>query len=262
MNKIILSAVVASVAVLAAGAWWYFSSVQVSPLQYSTIRIGVDAPYPPYEFFDEKGELTGFEVDLGNALCKRLEVNCEWIVTPWDTIIDDLNAGKFDMIMSSMSIEADRKKLVDFSNAYYSTPSVFFARKGDFFKGVSTSDVKDKKIAVQSGTLQHKHLQDKYGANIQILTFDGWDGVSASFRSGEADLVLTDYPQWEGEFMLEGVYEVVGDPIQVGDGVGLAFRKSDSNLRKAMNKALDYTKTYGEFQRFRRKYFFYDIMVN
>ncbi|MDN3647361.1 transporter substrate-binding domain-containing protein [Reinekea marina] len=261
MKKSIVITSVAVIAILGAAAGWWYSSNQIAPLEYTTVKIGVDAPYPPYEFFDSNGELTGFEVELGNSMCSYLNIKCEWVVTPWDSIIDDLNAGKFDMIMSSMSIESERKKLVDFSDPYYSTPSVYFARKGDFFEGTSVSDLKGKKVAVQSGTLQYKHLVEEYGDNITILTFDGWDGVSASFRSGEADVVLTDYPQWEGEFMLEGVYEVIGEPLQIGDGVGIAFRKSDENLRKAMNKALDNAKTYGDFQRFRRKYFFYDIMV-
>ena len=260
MNKLIITTILTAVVILAGGAWWYTISNKVEPIQYTTIRIGVDAPYPPYEYYNEKGELTGFEIELGNAVCEHVGVSCEWIVTPWDTIIDDLNAGKFDMIMSSMSIDADRKKLVSFSDPYYSTPSVFFTRKGEFIKGISNSDLNNQKIAVQSGTLQHKYLQEKYD-DIQIMTFDGWDAISASFRAGESDVVFTDYPQWEGEFMLEGVYEVIGKPIQF-NGIGLAFRKADVNLRKAMNKGLDYTKTYGEFQRLRRKYFFYDIMVN
>lgn len=245
-----------------AGGWFFFQPSTPDLSNYQSITFGVDAPYPPYEFFDESGKLTGFEIDLGNKACQLLDIQCEWQVTPWDSIMDDLNAGQFDVIMSSMSINSERKNIVDFGDPYYSTPSVFFSRKGENIEGHSNRQMSGQSIAVQRGTLQHDYVMEKYDDSVTILALDGWDDVSASFRAGEADVVFTDYPQWEEEFFLERVYEIIGEAVNLGDGVALAFRQDEDDLRKAFNIALDELKNNGEYQRIRRKYFFYDIMVD
>ncbi|EAR11241.1 transporter substrate-binding domain-containing protein [Reinekea blandensis] len=256
-----IALVIALVGTATAGSWYFFKPSMPDLSNYQNITFGVDAPYPPYEFFDESGKLTGFEVELGNKACEYLGIQCQWQVTPWDTIMDDLNAREFDVIMSSMSINNERKKIVDFGEPYYSTPSVFFARKGEAIPGNSNRQLRGKTVAVQRGTLQHDYMLDNYDSNVTIMALDGWEDVSAAFRAAEADLVFTDYPQWEEEFFLERVYEIVGDAISLGDGVGLAFRKDDDDLRKALDIALNELKNNGEYQRIRRKYFFYDIMV-
>jgi arginine/ornithine transport system substrate-binding protein len=247
---------------LTAATGWYFTRTpNFDPSQFGTLTFGVDAPYPPYEYFDDAGQLTGFEIDLGNQLCANLKLDCVWQVTPWDSIIADLNGGKFDVIMSSMSIEEERKKEVSFGEPYYSTPSVFFARLSDNIAGLSNRNLAGKAVAVQSGTLQEIYLQENYDSTLQILSLPGWDEVNKAFRSGEADLVFTDYPQWEGEFMLERVYEIIGETIRLGDGVALAFRKDDVQLRKGMNEGLAFMKENGQYEKIRREYFLYDILV-
>lgn len=262
MNTKLIAPLAAIVIVVIVGAGWFFLKPASYDLSgYQTVRFGVDAPYPPYEFFNANGELTGFEVELGNAACDYLNIKCEWVVTGWDDIIPNLNAGQFDVIMSSMSINDERKQFVDFGKPYYSTPSVFFARKGEQIGGNAVRHLRGRVIAVQRGTLQHDYVIKEYGDEVTIMALDGWEDVSAAFRAAEADVVFTDYPQWEEEFFLERVYEILGGPVSLGEGVGLAFRKADDDLRNAFNAALDELKSNGEYQRFRRKYFFYEIIV-
>lgn len=262
MNTRVTALVVVLVIAVVGGGFFLFMPKSYDLTNYQTVRFGVDAPYPPYEFFGPDGELTGFEIDMGNKVCEYLDIQCEWIVTPWDTIIPDLNAGKFDVIMSSMSINDERKKQVAFSKPYYTTPSVFFARKGEQIGGHSNRQLSGKTVAVQRGTLQHDYVLENYDDSVKILALDGWNDISAAFRAAEADVVFTDYPQWEEEFFLERVYEILGDTVTLGDGVGLAFRKDDKDLRVAMNVVMDELKRNGEYQRIRRKYFLYDIMVD
>lgn len=247
---------------VSAGGWFFFKPSVPDLSNYQSITFGVDAPYPPYEFFDESGKLTGFEIELGNKACEFLEIQCQWQVTPWDTIMEDLNAGKFDVIMSSMSVNSERARIVDFGDPYYSTPSVFFARRGENIGGHSNRQLSGKTVAVQRGTLQHDYLIEEYDDSVSILALDGWEDVSRAFRATDADVVFTDYPQWEEEFFLERVYEILGDAVSLGDGVALAFRPNDDDLRRAFDIALDEIKNNGEYQRIRRKYFFYDIMVD
>lgn len=247
--------------VVGLGAWWFIDSRPVDTSQFGLIRIGIDVPYAPFAFYDEDGELTGFEIELGNRLCNHLNVRCEWVVTPWDTIIDDLNSGKFDMILSSMSITEERKERVAFSKPYYSTPSVLFTSKSNSINDSSASNLAGLRIATQSGTVQEDYLREEY-PNSQIVTFSSWEEIYDAFYNNNVDVLLAEYSKWEEDFFLTDEYKILGDAIRFGDGgVGMAFRKDDTQLRKAMNQGMDYLKTFGDFQQIRRKYFFYDIMV-
>ena len=80
------------------------------------LRIGVDVPYEPMEYRTPDGELTGFDIELGNALCAQIKAECEWVVQAWDGIIPGLLARKYDAIMSSMTINDERRQTVLFSD--------------------------------------------------------------------------------------------------------------------------------------------------
>ena len=79
------------------------------------------------EYRTPDGELTGFDIELGNALCAEIGIQCEWVVQGWDGIIPGLMARKYDAIMSSMTINDDRRKQVLFSDPYFTPPSAWFA---------------------------------------------------------------------------------------------------------------------------------------
>ena len=69
-----------------------------------TVRLGTEGAYAPWNFLDDSGQVAGFEIDLGNELCARAELECEWVVNEWDSIIPNLQAGNYDAIMAGMSI--------------------------------------------------------------------------------------------------------------------------------------------------------------
>lgn len=98
---------------------------------YEEIRIAVDVPYEPFEYRKPDGTLTGFEVDLGRAVCDYLEIKCTWVVQAWDGMIPGLMARKYDAIMSSMAITEERAQQVLFSEPYYTTPSAWITAKGN-----------------------------------------------------------------------------------------------------------------------------------
>src|SRR6266496_5324496 len=90
--------------------------------EWTTIRIGTDATYPPFESIDASGKFVGFDIEIMNAICDELKVKCEYINQDFDGIIPALTAGKFDVIDSSISITEERKKTIDFTDKYYNTP--------------------------------------------------------------------------------------------------------------------------------------------
>ncbi len=112
-----------------------------------TVRVGVEGNYPPFSQVAADGTLSGFDIDIANALCAKMEVTCEMVQQEWDGMIPALNAQKFDMIVASMSITEKRKEVVDFSDPYYDVPSRFIAKDGAF-TGYTPEELKGKTIIV------------------------------------------------------------------------------------------------------------------
>ena len=99
-----------------------------------TVRFGIAAePYPPFTSKDASGKWVGFEVDLMDAVCAEMKAKCEIVEVAWDGIIPALQANKFDVIWSSMSITDKRKEVIDFTDRYYKTPAVMVGAKADTY---------------------------------------------------------------------------------------------------------------------------------
>ncbi|MDX1452672.1 MAG: transporter substrate-binding domain-containing protein [Oleiphilaceae bacterium] len=228
---------------------------------YSKLKIAVDVPYEPFEYKAPDGTLTGFEIDLGNAVCKEIGAECEWVIQAWDGIIPGLLARKYDAIMSSMSITEERAKKVLFSEGYYNTPSAWFAKKG---AGINVSDkasMKGKRVGVQRGTLQDGYVSDKLSDVVEIKRYTTADDLVLDLNGGRIDLVFLDFPVGESTILKDSNYEAVGDHVQVGDGVGVAFRKRDKDLAEKFNKALKKLKDDGTYDKIMNKYFKYSIKI-
>src|SRR5690606_4593844 len=96
------------------------------------IRLGTEGAYPPYNFINDSGEVDGFERELGDALCERAELTCEWVTTDWDSIIPNLVSGNYDAILAGMSITDERDAVIDFTQDYYPpTASAYAALSAD-----------------------------------------------------------------------------------------------------------------------------------
>ena len=112
-----------------------------------TIRLGTEGAYPPYNFLDDNGEVAGFEREVGDELCARAELTCEWVTNEWDSIIPNLVSGNYDVIIAGMSITDERDEVIDFSDPYTQPdPSAFLA--------MQDMDMSGAVIAAQSGTIQ------------------------------------------------------------------------------------------------------------
>ncbi|TXR54497.1 transporter substrate-binding domain-containing protein [Reinekea thalattae] len=228
---------------------------------YDTIRVGVDAPYPPFEYRAPDGTLTGFEVELGNEVCKEITgKECEWVIQAWDGIIPGLLARKYDMIFSSMSINEERKERVLFSDAYYNTPSAFFAGEG--FNPASSNGTR---IGVQRGTTQDAYLTE-FHKDAEIVRYSTADDSIVDLKGGRLDAIFIDapvgYELLAGEESFGQVGDFVKEPISIfGEGAGAAFRKRDTDLEEKVSAALKKLKENGTYDAIMEKYFDFDIKV-
>lgn len=201
-----------------------------------TIRMGTEGAYPPYNFINDDGEVDGFERVLGDELCARAGLTCEWVTNDWDSIIPNLTSGNYDTIIAGMSITDERDEVIDFTQDYIPpTPSVYVAMSDD-------ADLMGGVIAAQANTIQSGYIAES-GAT--LLEYATPDETVAAVRNGEADAVfadidfLTDITDEDDELM------VVGDPVPLGGGVGMGLRETDGELLEMFNAAITSMKEDG-----------------
>jgi len=229
------------------------------------LRIGTEGAYPPFNLEDRNGQVQGFDIDIAKALCKEMGMEYEFKVQDWDGLIPGLLAKKFDVIIASMSITDERKQKVDFTNKYYQTPARFVAKKGAGIT-VSKEGLKGKKVGVQRATIHENFVRDMFGNAVTIKAYATQDEANMDLVSGRVELVIADATVLLGGFINTDAgkgFEFVGpsyvDKKWFGDGVGIAIRKGDNDLRQKLNKAIDAIRANGVYQKINAKYFDFDM---
>ncbi|MDY0222101.1 MAG: ABC transporter substrate-binding protein [Desulfobacterium sp.] len=229
------------------------------------IRMGTEGAYPPFNYIDKDGKLQGFDVDIAKALCVAAGVECEFVMQDWDGLIPGLLAKKFDTIIASMTISEERLKKVNFTNKYYLTPAQFIAKKGSGFE-ITPEGLKGKTVGVQRGTVHDNFVRDKFGKTMTINSYATQDEANMDLVSGRLDLVIADTVVLSDGFLntKEGKdFEFIGpgftDKQWFGEGIGIAVRKEDNELRELLNKAIDTIRANGEYQKINAKYFDFDV---
>ena len=201
-----------------------------------TVRMGTEGAYPPYNFLNDAGEVDGFERELGDELCKRAELTCEWVTNEWDSIIPNLVSGNYDTIIAGMSITAERDEVIDFTQSYTQPdPSVFMAMSAD-------ADIKGGIIAAQSGTIQASHIASMGATLVEFATPDE---TVAAVKAGEADAVLADKAFLLPIAEADADLSVIGESVLLGGGVGMGVRESDGELRGKFDAAIQSMKDDG-----------------
>ena len=200
------------------------------------VRMGTEGAYPPYNFINDKGEVDGFERELGDELCKRAELTCEWVTNDWDSIIPNLTSGNYDTIIAGMSITDERDEVIDFSQNYTQPdPSAYLALSTDV-------DLATGVIAAQTGTIQAAHVAST-GAT--LLEFATPDETIAAVKAGEADAVLADKAYLDPIAEADAELVMLEQQELIGGGVGLGLRESDGELRAKFDAAITSMKEDG-----------------
>lgn len=231
--------------------------------EWKTVRIGMDATYPPFESVDPSGKIVGWEVDYVQALCGKMHVTCTVQNQDWDGVIPALLSGKFDVIFSSMNMTPARAKKVLFGDMYYATTPVWVGQGSEKSNDVSPAAVKGKVIGVQSSTIYSNYMDLRY-KGVEVKGYPGGDEPFLDLASGRIDYVVGDNLV-AMTFMEKNpgccriVAEIKRDPEIFGPGVGAAFRPEDTDLKDMFNKAIAEADADGTYNKIQGKYFKFSI---
>lgn len=249
------------------------------------ISIAAEGASPPWTGTNENGELYGFDIDVGRDLCGRMKIECTFVAQDWDGIIPALTVGKFDVIMSGMSITEKRKQSIAFSKPYAGGFNQFVMRKdlaldpGDTREKLNLSFVGEKEksmigrlrfalngkaIGVLRSSNSEAVLKDIFGDVVTIRSYDSQDNLQLDLAAGRVDGGLADYFTWrdfletpDGSIALFFGPELSGGLW--GPGVGAGVRKDDVVLREKIDQAIDAAVKDGTIKALSMKWFKADI---
>lgn len=211
--------------------------------------------YPPFEF-KQDGKLTGFDIELVEAIAKKENFQIDWKEMKFDGIIPGLQAKQLDAAISAITIRDDRKQVVDFTTPYFNSGLSLIVKKDSPIK--TLEDLKGKTIVAKQGTTgleKAKELAAKYGAKVKILQDD--TALYLDVETGNSDATINDFPGAAYKLKIEGTQSklrILGDKL-TGEDYGIAIAKGNTELRDKFNDGLKKLQDSGEFKQLFDKYF-------
>lgn len=253
------SALASSLA-LAGTAWG-----QASPLR---LRIGFAVGYAPFSEVGSDGQLKGFEIDLAQALCNRMALQCVPVILDFDSLIPALRARKIDVLMASMSITPEREQAIAFSTPYYYSPARMVVRN-DAGLDVSPAGLTGKRIGVERGTIHERFLAEQF-RDSQVMRYATQDQVFLDLKSGRLDATLVDAVIAQFGFLNKSDGRGFGfagpdfgrDARYYGKGIGIGLRKADAQtLGRRIDEALAALRSSGALKALNDRYFSFDLVT-
>lgn len=230
------------------------------------LKLGIDPTFPPFESKTPQGQIVGFDVDLGKAICQKMQVKCVFVENSFDGLIPALKAKKFDAILSSLSINEERKKSIAFSSALFTTPVYLVTAKNSGLSATPEA-LKGKRVGVQQGSVFESYANQYWRAKgVEVVSYGSPDEIYADLALGRLDASLDDAASATASFLdkpqganfqLNG--KEVYDKVLFGNGTGLGLRKGDEPLKAAIDKAIGEVKADGTFARLNKEYFKFDV---
>jgi octopine/nopaline transport system substrate-binding protein len=236
-----------------------------------TLRIGSSADYPPWESVDASGNIVGFDKDVGDEVCKRIEATCTWQNQAYDGLLPGLQVGKFDLVISGVSINEERAQKVDFSSAYADAPnSLVVAAGSEAESAKSASDLvgllAKAAIGVQTGTT-HEQVIRAHFPDADVRVYDRPDQIADDLTAGRIDAGLMERSAWEplvkgrgsDKLAYAGPLLTSADFAEFGNGQGIALAKGKSELKAKLDTAIKAMLDDGTIKSISDKWFGYDV---
>ncbi len=225
------------------------------------LRFLTDGDFPPFNYYDEEGVLTGFNVDLARAICLEAGVACDVQVRPWDELMIAMNRGEADAVIAGHTVSAKLLRSVDFTNRYFHTPARFAGRRDAEKLEITPEALDGKRIGVTKGTTHEAYLKAffRYSA---IQSFDNADETREALAERKVDLIFDDGISlgfWVSGTGSRECCEFKGGAFQepkfFGDGLAIAVPRRDPGLKSLLNRSLQRVRESGRFEELVLRYF-------
>ena len=216
-----------------------------------TLRVGLEGTYPPFSYQGDDGKLTGFEVDFANELAKHLGVKADLKPTKWDGMLASLDSKRIDVVINQVTISDQRKKKYDFSTPYTVSGIQALVKKGNEGVIKTAADLKGKKVGVGLGT--------NYEECVDIRTYDDDPTKYQDLRVGRIDAILVDRLAALDLVKKTGnTLAVTGEAFSRQES-GVALRKGNEDLLKAVDGAIAEMQKDGSLKALSEKWFGADV---
>ncbi|WP_067701765.1 transporter substrate-binding domain-containing protein [Erwinia sp. ErVv1] len=227
-----------------------------------TLRFGLESEYPPFESRNAAGELQGFDIELGKAVCQAGNFSCSWVESSFDALIPALAAGKFDAINSAMNITEARLKSIGFTRPIYRIPSQLISRKGAGL-APDVAALKGKTIGVLQGSVQETFARKHWESQgVTITAYQDQNQVYNDLLAGRLDGTLVMSAAGQSGFLDKPqgqAYGFAGKPVEdsqiLGVGIGFGLRKDDVRLKQQLDAAIAKVQAEGTVTRLAAKFF-------
>ncbi|KAA1192958.1 arginine ABC transporter substrate-binding protein [Photorhabdus heterorhabditis] len=230
-------------------------TLSATATEKETIRFATEATYPPFEFIDANNKIQGFDIDLANALCTKINATCTFTNQSFDSLIPSLKFRRFDALAAGIDITPERQKQVDFTDTYYDNSAIFITIKG---KISGIEELKGKQVGIQNGTTHQKYLIEQR-KEIKTVPYDSYQNAILDLKNGRLDAIFGDTAvinEWlKKNENLSTVGNKVTDQNYFGIGLGFAVRKGNKALQEKLNKALTDIKQDGTYDIIYKKWF-------
>jgi polar amino acid transport system substrate-binding protein len=222
----------------------------IAHAQTNVLKVGTDATFPPMEF-TENGKHTGFDIELVEAVARKLGKQVEWVDIDFKGLVPGLISRRFDMAVSGIYITEERKKVVDFTDPYYAGGLVAMVKDGSPIKKLS--DLEGKKVTVQVGTKSVGYLQEHF-PKVQRVEVEKNQEMFNLVDIGRADAAVTGKPAAFQYVRTRGGLHVLDEQLTTEE-YGMAVRKDSPELKKAVDAALAQMKADGTYAAIVKKWF-------
>jgi polar amino acid transport system substrate-binding protein len=227
-----------------------------APAPAKVYVVGTDAAYAPFESQNEKGEIVGFDIEVLQAAAKKAGIEVKFVNTPWEGIFNALGQGDRDMVVSAVTITAERKGTMDFSDPYFDAQQLIAVKESS--KVAKFADLKKLKVGVQTGTTGDEAVTKLLGkASTAIKRFESTPLALKELEAGGVDAVVAD----NGVVIHYvannpgGKFKTVADKEFVPEQYGVALKKGNTELQGKINKGLAEIKADGSYAAIYTKYF-------
>lgn len=229
------------------------------------LRFVTESDFPPFNFYDEEGQLTGFNVDLARAICLDARAACDIQVKPWDELMLTLKRNEADAVIAAHVVSATTLQQADFSTPYLYTPGRFAVRRGVDKREITPEGLEGQRIAVIGGSA-HEAFLKTFFRDSRIEVFPSSDSAREALASEKIDYLFDDAISlafWLNGTISNQCCEFSGGPFLeskfFGDGIAVAMKKGDRQMKEIVDRAIAGLRESGRLEELVGRYFPYRI---